>query len=305
MNDRGESVPRWVLYLKALRAFSFPVAALPVLIACLAVGRIDALQWDLVVVLAVTAVLFNAWGNLLNDVFDYRSGVDHLEQDEPDRPGRYLVSGRLLPRELFIMALVAAGLLVPAAVYVGWRTADWGFVPYGLAGLIGAYAYTGPPLQTKYRALGELTVFVLFGPLLMAAVGRVLVGHIVPEVLVLSIPVGMMTAGILAGNNVRDYDEDADSNITTLARLLGKRAALVLYVALVVGAPTVLLGLAFTRWGAPLFALAPLGLIIPAGAIRRMITGRRVADIDARTAMFETVILGLMVVALALHGPVT
>ena len=110
----------------------------------------------------------------------------------------------------------------------------------GLLGLIGGWGYTAPPLEYKNRALGVPIVFLLMGPLMVEGSYFAVSGEWSLTALVLSIPVGLLVAAILHGNEWRDIREDSRAGISTISARIGRRWAHYGYVALVLGAYIVL-----------------------------------------------------------------
>lgn len=288
--------------LRALRAFSLPVSLLPVVLATAAVLPVERWRWDVLIVSVAGVALFHCAGNLLNDYFDFRSGVDRLTDDDPSHPGRLLVQGRLLPQDVLLEAGACFLLASVAAAYVLGRC---GAVPgwFALAAAIGLYAYTGPPFRLKYRALGELTILVVFGPLLMTGAAWVQTGHFEPRALLLSLPVGLLTTSILAGNSFRDRQEDSDAGITTIGSFAQGRVARVVYLALVLAGVGGLAGIAAAGIGPKALWAAPLTLGLLPKPLTATWHGERLADIDARTARFETVLLLLVLVSYLIWPP--
>ncbi|MER3447322.1 MAG: 1,4-dihydroxy-2-naphthoate octaprenyltransferase, partial [Candidatus Dadabacteria bacterium] len=78
---------------------------------------------------------------------------------------RVLVDGWLTPRAVlrFGVVLLLLGGAVGALLAVARGPAVLGF---GLAGLVLGVGYTWRPLGLKYRALGDVAVFLAFGPLM-------------------------------------------------------------------------------------------------------------------------------------------
>ena len=290
-----------VLRLKALRAFSLPVSMLPVPAAAAAI--LPWRQWDWAVLIAATlgAGLLHLTGNLLNDYFDYRSGVDRKLDEDDNRPGRLLVRGQLRPREVLAEALLCAAAAAPLVAFLVWRVGP-GLLWFALAGAVGLYIYTGPPLHLKYRALGEVNIFLVFGPLLTVGAAYSQTGRIEWSVLPLSVAIGCLTTAVLVGNNLRDADEDASGKIRTLAHVIGVPALRGVYAAVTVGPVIGLAAVgALAAAGAivapRLLLAAPLTLPLLAAPLRAALAGRRLPDIDARTAKFVTAVLALVIVA--------
>ncbi|MGC9454087.1 MAG: prenyltransferase [Phycisphaerae bacterium] len=296
MSVPAVSLPRRLIAcLRALRAFSLPLSVLPV-VAATALA-IPPQQWDVPVLLAglFAAAMLHLTGNLLNDYFDFCSGADSRVDDDARRPGRLLVRGELPPRAVLVEAIVCGVLAAPPTV---WIVIRGGLPMLALAAVavVGLYAYTGPPLKLKYRAMGEVVVFLLFGPLLMAAAALSQTGRVAPAVLFVSVPVGLGTAAVLAGNNVRDRQEDAAGRVRTLAGVLGESGGKWLYVALVVASAVGPAALAAAGLAPRLLLVSPALLLLLAETFKRI--GReRIPNIDVRTANYQTALLVLTIAA--------
>ena len=287
--------------IRAVRPFSFPLSALPVLVSAAAVGRPGQWRWELLAASFVGVLLLHAAGNLLNDYFDFHSGVDRRLAADHGRPGRLLLRGEHAPRQVLRQAV---GSLLLGGVHVAYLTLQRGWVVAALAAAagLGLYAYTGPPFRMKYRGLGEPLVFALFGPALMGGAAFVQTGAFEGSVLILSIPVGCATTAVLVGNHLRDRQEDRAAGIRTIARLAGGRLAAWVYVLLLLGATVGLAGLALAGLAPRALLAAPAALAFAARPIACVCRGRRLADIDARTARFATVLLVGVLLSLLLRG---
>ena len=277
---------RW----KALRAFSFPLSALPVMVGAALVLPPGEWRWSALIASILVVVLLHASGNLLNDYFDFRSGVDRRLEGDENRPGRLLVKGMLTPGQVMAQALVCLALAAPAAAYLVWLCGPellW----FGGAGVLCLYAYTGPPFRLKYWALGEVVIFIAFGPLVVASAAYAQTGRLEPAALLVSIPVGLATTAVLIGDNIRDVEEDGAAKINTLATALGPRLMMALYVACVLVPPLAVAGLAALRIVGP-GSLACIVSLVPAGfLLRKVLTTPRLPDVDARTAKLATIFM--------------
>ena len=182
---------RWLgLRVRAIRAFSLPVSVLPVLVAVAAVRPVQQWRWGVLIASVIGAALLHIAGNLLNDYFDFTSGVDRKVQGDEDRPGRLLVRGELKPADYLLLSLLCLLTSVPFIGYLLWRC-GLAILWFALAAAVALYAYTGPPLKLKYRALGELVIFLTLGPILMAGAAYAQTGDIEMSALLLSVPVGL------------------------------------------------------------------------------------------------------------------
>jgi len=285
--------------LCALRAFSFPLSLLPVLVATAAAVRPAHWRWDILIVSALAVMLLHGAGNLLNDYFDYLAGADRELASDHGRPGRLLVSGELSPAEVLSEAIACLALAAPAGAYLLWQCGPQLLafvVPAGLA----LYAYTGPPFRLKYRALGEPLIFLVFGPFLMMGAAYAQAGGVPRSVFLLSIPVGLATTAVLLGNNIRDVEEDDAASVVTLPHLLGRKPSRVLYAGLLIAAVlgTALLGA--LRLGPRFLMASPILPVFHMDCLIRVWRGERIPDIDARTARFETMLLLFLFVVFVL-----
>ena len=286
--------------LGALRAFSFPVSVLPVLVATAIVRSPGNWDWGILIASMLGVVLLHAAGNLFNDYFDFRSGVDRKLTDDENRPGRFLVRGELAPKEILNEAIVCLLLALPVGVYLIFRCGPEILWFAGAAGF-GLYCYTGRPLNLKYRALGEPLIFLVFGPVLMLGAGYAQTGSLQLNVLLLSIPVGLATTAILTANNIRDHEEDQVAGIRTLAQVIGARALRWFYILLVVGCVLSLAALAIVNIGPDILLFAPLLLVLLLKPLACVWQNKRLADIDARTARFESILLVFLLVSLLIQ----
>jgi 1,4-dihydroxy-2-naphthoate octaprenyltransferase len=129
----------------------------------------QALQRVLVAVVGVLCLQGGA--NVLNSYVDFRSGVDSKEHADD----RTLVDGHLTGGS----ALGLSGALFAGGVWLTWLEVQWQgplLLPLGAAGLMVGVLYSARPFSLKYWGLGDVAVFLAFGPLLMYGVALVALG---------------------------------------------------------------------------------------------------------------------------------
>ena len=285
------------LRVRALRAFSFPLSVLPVVAATAAARPVGQWRWDVLIASTVGVMLLHTAGNLLNDYFDFRSGVDRRVEDDQGRPGRLLVKGELSPLDVLLEAGACLVVVAGLGGYLLWQCGP-GLLGFAAVALVAVYAYTGPPLKLKYRAMGEPLIFVVFGPALMLGAAYAQTGRLEWTVGLLSVPIGLATTAVLVGNNVRDEAEDGDAGVATLVHVVGHRGARVTYVLLVVGAVLGLAVIGVAGWGPLALAVAPLLLVLLWHPLRAVVGHQRLPDIDARTAAFAAALMLFVIVVL-------
>ena len=286
-----------------LRPFAYTASVIPVL-AGGALAAVDGrFAWLPFLAALLGAVLLHSGTNIVNEIYDVRQGIDTIASP---RASHALVKGRLTERSAFVAAGVTFALAVLVGVYLVLLRGP-AILVLGLLGLVGGYGYTAPPLQYKYRALGVPLVFLLMGPLMVAGTYFAVTGLWSLQALVLSVPVGLLVAAILHGNEWRDIGEDTRAGIVTLSSRLGKERAHYGYVALVLGA-YITLGLAVAfRLLPPATLVAILSLPLLAQVVRSAELGatgqaRAIAMIDLQTARLHLAFGALLVLGILLSG---
>ena len=101
----------------------------------------------------------------------------------------------------------------------------WPILALGIPSVAAGYFYTASPVSLAYVALGELTVFVFMGPVIVLGAYFVMALHFSAAAFWASIPLGFMVTGILHANNIRDIESDMRHGKRTIATMLGRSGA--------------------------------------------------------------------------------
>ncbi len=167
-------------------------------------------------------VCMQASGNLIGDYHDHIHKVD--------LPGClngvcHIHSGKFTPKEILCYGytmLVVAALLGMIILLRSDFSAIW----IGIAGVLLVYFYP----WLKYHALGDLDVLLGYALLPALGVSFVVTGVYHWEVLLLSLPFGLLTVAILHANNTRDILNDHRAGINTMCINIGGVASKYIYV---------------------------------------------------------------------------
>jgi 1,4-dihydroxy-2-naphthoate octaprenyltransferase len=286
-----------------LRPFAYTASVIPVA-AGAALAVVDG-KFVLLPFLAALlgAVLLHSGTNIVNEIYDVRQGIDTIVSP---RASHAIVKGRVTERAAFLIAGGAFVLAIAVGLYLVSLRGP-AIIVLGLIGLIGGWGYTAPPLQYKFRALGVPLVFVLMGPLMVVGSYFAVTGAWSAVALILSVPVGLLVAAILHGNEWRDISEDTRAGIVTLSSRIGREWAHYGYVALVLGAYITLgLSVAFALLP-PATLVAILSLPFLAQVVRSAELGasgqaRAIAMIDLQTARLHLAFGSLLVLGVLLSG---
>ncbi len=207
----------FAIWMLAIRPKTLPAAAGPVVVGtALAIGEQVFALWPALAALLV-ALLLQTGSNLANDVFDFKKGVDTKERTGPLRVTQ---AGLLTPKQVLKgmwMVFALAGVL---GLYLTW-VGGWVLLVIGVAAIASAIAYTGGPFPIGYHGLGEVFVFIFFGPVAVCGTYYVQAGHISTAAWWASLPVGFLITAILVVNNFRDLHTDKKTGKKTMAVRLG------------------------------------------------------------------------------------
>ena len=215
---KNHSFKEWLI---ATRPWSFPASAMPILVTCAYLfWKGENVDWLIGLLTLVNVVVFHASGNCWSDYKDFVSGVDR----EDTIGGLSITSGEFASKEikrLALLLLVVAVLLSAVLIYLKGITVLW----FVAAGALLTLLYP----WLKYHALGDVDIFLTYSLLPIFGTSYVVTGVLNPAVLWLTLPIGLITVGILHANNIRDIEHDQRAGIHTLAMLLGKKVSVFLY----------------------------------------------------------------------------
>ncbi len=284
-----------------LRPFAYTASAIPILAGGALAAVDDRFVWLPFLAALAGGMLLHSGTNIVNEIYDVRQGIDTITSP---RASLAIVKGRMTERQAYVAALTLFALAVAVGVYLV-SVRGLGIVALGLIGLIGGYTYTAPPFQYKYKGLAVPMVFLQMGVLMTVGSYFAVTGRWEPRAFILSVPVGLLTAAILHGNEWRDISEDTRAGIVTLSSRIGKQWAHWSYLGLVLGA-YITLGLAVAvRWLPPTSVLAILSLPFLAQVVRSAELGasgqvRAIAMIDLQTARLHLAFGSLLVLGVLL-----
>lgn len=180
------------------------------------------------------AVLMHAAANVMNDYHDALNGADDANNQGlfPFTGGARLIqNGQVsvadthhLAKALMVF-LIPCGLLLSAQVGVG-------LLFLGLMGWLLGWGYSAPPLAFMKRGLGELTVALTWG-LVVVGADYVQRGEFFATTMAIAVSFAVLVGNILVINGFPDAHADAQVGKRTLVVRAGPVIAAWLYLALV------------------------------------------------------------------------
>jgi len=166
----------------------------------------------------ISALLIQIGTNLSNDYFDYVKGSD---TDERLGPTRVTQSGLISPERIFRISLYVFGLAILIGIYIVFR-GGWPIFLVGIFSIASGILYTGGPMPLGYIGLGDIFVFIFFGPVAVCGTFYVQALELPPEVFIAGLGPGFLGMALLSVNNLRDEPTDKKSGKKTLAVRLGQ-----------------------------------------------------------------------------------
>ena len=209
------------------RPISLPQSMLPALTAvALSIGAAQ-FNWIAAVASLFGAMFLHLGLNLMDDWFDYKVGSAEARTKVANEGFRgrmtkypYLTSGEATHSQLLkavaVFLLLAASMGAVVVAVRGWEVTLW-----ILAALIVGVSYSGGPLKLGFRGLGELVIFLMFGPMLITGIYYAVTGTLDMKMIALSVAIGLLVTNIVYSHSVLDAIPDAKMGKKTMAHLMG------------------------------------------------------------------------------------
>ena len=223
-----DPVSRWMLITRAcvfnMTLFSGLVGVM--LAVQLGAGVVDPLDAVLVV---FGLLLAHAGNNMVNDYFDTLHGVDTADYPRANYAPHPLMHG-LVSKPGLIAAIFACYLA--DLMIAGWFAQKIGVIIwyFVLVGFAISVLYVAKPLRLKSLGLGEIGIFLVWGPLMVGGAFWALAGNVATEAqlqqaMLVSVPYGLTVMAVVMGKHMDKHDDDSRKRIHTLPVLLGLAGA--------------------------------------------------------------------------------
>jgi len=250
-------------WIEGARPRTLPTAISPVLVgtgSALGAGVVAPGSALLALLVAVALVI---GVNFANDYSDGIRGTD----DERVGPQRLVGSRAARPATVKAAAFGCFGVAALAGIALTAVSGQWWLIAVGALCIVGAWFYTGGSRPYGYAGLGEVAVFVFFGPVAVLGTALTQAGAVDPATVGVSIGAGLLTCAVLVANNLRDIPGDRIAGKTTLAVRLGGPATRTLYVTLVLVPFVIAVAAAFDRPGLLIVLVALPAAVRPVRAV--------------------------------------
>lgn len=238
-------------WLLAVRPKTLTGAATPVLIGSALAYSTDPSRFLIIpfVLCLLFAFFMQMAANLVNDYYDFKTGVDTSNRLGPERAyaeGWVTRKGMFIAISILLFFACATGL--PLIYYGGWEMLLVGIVCVAFCILYTTFF--------SYVGLGDLLVLLFFGLVPVCVTYYIQMHMITVEAVLASLSCGLAIDGLLLVNNFRDRDTDAAggkrTSVVRFGAMFGKTAYLLC------GVLATLLCLYFVFTGKPFAFILPL-----------------------------------------------
>ena len=255
------------LFLRATRLPFLTATVIPTGLV-ISVAALDGRwTWWLGILTLIAGMCVHLGLNVANDIFDTKSGADAANVTPTQFSGgsRVIHYGLLSMRQMQLLSAAFYAVGLGIGLYLAVTRAFWPLLTIGIIGAAISIFYTAPPFRLVHRGLGEIAVFLGFGPIMALGAYYVQAQRFSWEAVYASLPVGILIALVLYVNEIPDRPGDAAAGKRTLPVRWSKRGVITGYRASVSLAFTLILaGVLTGLLPVPtLIALAAVPLAVP------------------------------------------
>ncbi len=263
-------------------------------------------NWFNAVLVMIGVISAHVSVNLFNEYSDYKTKIDFNTKRTPFSGGSgMLTEGKLKPKDVKIVAICT--LLLSSAIGIYFTiTAHWSILLISLIGAVSIIYYTDYFARLSLGelfsglTLGSFVVIGTYIALFASSTGEL--AQLPLEVIIASVPPGILTSLLLLLNEFPDAEADKTGGRNHLVIRFGKKNAAIIYSLGLVATFGIILYLGFSNISSPwiLLALAPLPLAIKAGATAIKHGGDTVKIVPALGSNVLTVLATDLLIAVAI-----
>jgi len=212
-------ISRWLI---ATRSAVFIMTAFSAAIGGILAYYSPNFRWDLFIASLLGLILAHASNNLLNDLIDHNKGIDTDNYYRSLYGPQPMEHGLLSKKQMYTYIGVTLILALVIGSYLVYQTGIITLILL-LAGLFFVLFYTWP---LKYIGLGEPSVILIWGPLMVGGTYYVSTGGIWSwEVAIIGIVYALGPTTVLFGKHIDKLREDKKKKVHTLPVILGEKVA--------------------------------------------------------------------------------
>lgn len=261
------SFGRW---LQAARCKFLPQGIMPVLLAGAIAWSEDIFKPLYFGIALVAAAAVQVGLTMFNDTLDFVYGTDRKKMDakNPFSGGSgVLTSGIIRPKQAFTAVFLLYLFALLGTLYLAFQV---NIIVLWIAflGAIISIFYSVKPLRFAYHGIGELMMFIGYGPVLTAWAYLIHSAQLSSNILLVGAIPGLLMWTMILINEIPDYEEDRAGGKKNIAYRLGPKNTKNLFIASLVVLYVYILGLLLAGVLPAASALAFVGIPLAVKAAR-------------------------------------
>lgn len=212
-------------FIKAARLRTLPLSISGIIVGGFLAASHNKFDWLIFVLSILTTAGFQIISNFAND---YGDGVKGTDNENRVGPQRTLQSGELSRNQLLNaikISVVITLIIAIVLIYVSFGKDDFFnillFFLLGIASIWAAIKYTMGKNAYGYVGLGDVFVFLFFGLLSVCGSYFLYTKQLTIDIFFPAFSIGMLSAGVLNINNMRDRASDILAGKKTLVVKIG------------------------------------------------------------------------------------
>ena len=224
-------------WIKAARLRTLPLSVSGIIMGSF-IARWKLLQdgepwdWTIFALALLVTLLYQVLSNFANDYGDGVKGTDQNRIGEAEQ--RAVASGKITAKQMrnavilfSVLSLVATLGLLYKAFFPNFINEFYTFIGLGVTCILAAIGYTVGKKPYGYLGLGDIMVFIFFGLVSVCGSYFLFTKSFDWDILLPASAIGLLSAGVLNLNNMRDIENDEKSGKKTLALRLGFKNAMI------------------------------------------------------------------------------
>jgi 1,4-dihydroxy-2-naphthoate polyprenyltransferase len=226
---------RMAVWFQLTRVGSLTISGIAVFVGA-SIALMEGLWSPRIFLALIGAIALQVGTNLTNVSFNWKAvGVAPNHPSDLRGSSAPVQLGIVKPEEVRRVAFAAFGV---GALVGLWLVSlvGWPILLFGIPGLLVGFFYSAPPVRLSYLAMGVVSVFLCIGPGMVLGSYYTVTGTLSTAAVLVSIPVGLLAAGIMHTNDLRDHEGDVRHGKRTLSTVLGREASSHLLLGMVAGA---------------------------------------------------------------------
>lgn len=212
-------------WIQASRLRTLPLSVSGIIVGSAYAQYVGYFRWDIFILAILTTLGLQILSNFAND---YGDGVKGTDNETRIGPERAIQSGAISVKQMkngIILTSVLTFLTAVLLIYISFGKENFGytilFLVLGIASIVSALKYTIGNSAYGYRGLGDIFVFLFFGLLSVLGSYFLYAKEFDWALILPACSIGLLSAGVLNLNNMRDEISDKASNKNTLVVKIG------------------------------------------------------------------------------------